>query len=144
MARIYKRTDRIKVKIDDVTVTIAPLSLDQKTEAQMLMARGKIEKNFGLLQKGVVSILKNSVKHIDGLEDIDGKPYALSFEDESKNSLTDSCIDDLFNIEMHKKLVMVCSAMVGTIPSEFTDENGKPIEGVSIVKSSSEATQNPN
>lgn len=130
MARIYKRSDRIKVKIDEVTVTIAPLSLDQKTEAQSLMALGKINRDYNLITKGIISLIKSAVKSIDGLENADGSKYQLTF---NGDLLSDESIDDLFNIELHKKLVMVCSSLVVSIPTQFVDETGQPIEGVTLL-----------
>lgn len=142
MARIYKRSDRIKIKIDEVTVTIAPLSLEQKTVAQSLMAQGKINRDYNLITKGIISLIKSAVKDIDGLENQDGTKYRLSFDGDS---LSDESIDDLFNIELHKKLVMVCSSLVVSIPSQFVDEQGLPIEGVSVLETEKTAvTADPN
>lgn len=141
MARILRTTDRIKVRIDEVTVSISPLSYEQKTEAQMLVAEGKAKRDPRILTRGLVYLIKHSVKDVEGLENMDGSKYELSFEAEQKK-LTDECVSDLFNIKLHEKLVMVCTSLVGAIPSEFVDENGKPIEGVSIIPT--EKTQSPN
>ncbi len=141
MAKIYRRSDRVKVKIDDVIVTIAPLSLEAKVEATEYLGRGKAAGNYPLIQKGLSVLLKNSIKNIDGVEGMDGKPYTLQFENDV---LTDDCLSDLYNLELHKKLVMVCSSLIKNIPSEFTDENGNLIEGVEIVKTENGATPHPN
>lgn len=141
MAKIYKCSDRIKIKIDDVVVTIAPLSLDQKTEAQELMARGKINKDYKMITKGIVATIRYALKDISGLEDSEGQPYKLEFED---NILSESCINDLFNIQLHQKLVMVCSSLLGNFPTDFRDENGNLIEGVEFLSSKNEEKQDPN
>jgi hypothetical protein len=139
MTKIYKRSDRIKLKIDDVVVTLAPLSFDQKTEAQDYMLRGRAKSDYKLMSKSIAYSIQQSVKDISGLENEDGTPYKLEFEN---GVLTDTCIDDLFNIELHKKLVMICTSLTQGIPQVFTDENGKPIEGVEFIRS--QEAPNPN
>lgn len=141
MTKIYDTTDRIKVKIDDVTITISPLTVSQKTEVQVLMAQGRIERDFSKMQSGVIKTLKYGLKDIDGLQKSNGAPYKLSFDE---SGLTDNCIDSLFNIELHKKLVKVCQCLTVAITGEFTDENGKPIEGVELVSVTPGETPNPN
>jgi hypothetical protein len=136
MTKIYKKSDRIKVNIGEVTVVIAPLSVHDKTEAQQIIANGSINQDYALTQKGLILLLKCSVKEIIGLEDVDGNPYKLDFEGER---LTDGCIDDLFNIQLHEKLIMICTSLVRGIPTEFKDEKGNKIEGVEIVSSAGEA-----
>jgi hypothetical protein len=140
MAKIYKRSDRIKVNIGDVTVVIAPLSVHDKTEAQRIIANGSINQDYALTQQGLILLLKCSVKEIIGLEDSNGEPYKLQFEGDR---LTDDCIDDLFNIQLHEKLIMICTSLVRGIPSEFKDEKGNKIEGVEIVSSASEGAPAP-
>ncbi len=47
MARIYRLSDRITVKVDDLIFKLAPLSTHQKTEIQqaMLVGRSKVERS---------------------------------------------------------------------------------------------------
>lgn len=132
MARIYKRTDRISVRIDDVVVKLAPLTLDQKTEIQQAMLQGRSKADIREATRGIALAIKYSLKGIEGVEDSDGNPYKLEFSGEE---LTSACVDNLMNMELTKKLAMVCAAMVNGIPSFFTDENQEPLEGVEIVKS---------
>lgn len=143
MTRIYKTTDRIKVKIDEIEVSLAPLTLDQKTEAKVLQATGKVERNYKKVQDGVLLLIKYALKDIKGVKNLDGSDYKLEFEN---NMVSDSCINDLLNMEMHPKLIMICSSFANAIPSQFVDNDGKPIEGVELVKtdSSSEETEDPN
>jgi hypothetical protein len=141
MAKIYRRSDRIRIKIDDVTITVAPLSTDQKMEAQDLMLRGRAKGDPKMLTEGIITLIRYGLKDVDGLVDADDNPYKLEFDGEA---LKPQCIDDLFNIEMHKKLIMVCSSLAGSIPTEFTDEAGKPIEGVEVLKTSTKETASPN
>jgi hypothetical protein len=139
MSKIYKRTDRIKLQIDDLVVTISPLSIHIKTEAAAMMAQGKIKADYALLTNAIILMIKHSVKNIEGLKNHDGSDYKVELED---NCLKDETIEDLFNIEMHKKLTMICSNLMTSIPDSFIDERGNKIEGVEVL--SVEGSKNPN
>jgi hypothetical protein len=132
MARIYKRSDRVVVKIDDITVKLAPLSLHQKTEVQMALLQGQKNLDIREATRGMARAIQYSLKGIEGVEDADGNQYKLQFEDD--DTLTDACVDDLMNLELTSKLSQVCLAMVNGVPKEFTDPNRQPLEGVEIVK----------
>jgi hypothetical protein len=140
MSKIYRTKDRIRLKIDDVTVEIKPLTIDQKTEAQDLIGRGAAKADIGLLTQGVVKAVKFGLVKIEGLSDEDGKPYELTFDEQG---VSEDCLNDLFNIKLHEKLTIICSALVRGIPSEFTDNRGQPIEGVEVI-SRGEGNKNPN
>lgn len=135
MARIYKLTDRIKVKIDDITVTVSPLSRHQKAEIQTLLlglGRGDVK----AATEGIILAMKYAVKSIEGLEDAAGV-YKAQFDD--SGHLTDETIEDLYNLEDSVKLLQVCQSLVSGVPSEFQDKDGKPIDGVEIVTGDVEA-----
>lgn len=133
MARIYKRTDRVTVKVDEITLKLAPLTVEQKIEIQQLMIDGVANKDVKKTSRGVELAMKYSLKGVSGIEDADGNPYKLEFNDDA---LTDSCIDDLMNLEVKEKIVLVCTSLLKGVPRGFTDEKGLPIEGVEIVKAS--------
>lgn len=132
MAKILRKTDRLTVKIDDVTVKLAPLTMHQKVEIQTAMMNGRLNGDLKEATRGIVLCLKYGVKSIDGVEDSDGNPYVLKLEGEA---LSDETADDLMNLEITSKLSMVVAGMLNGIPSDFTDQNGKPIEGVKLVSS---------
>ncbi len=132
MARIYKRSDRVTVKIDDITVKLAPLSLHQKTEVQMAMIQGHKNLDIREATRGLAMAIQFTVKGIEGVEDSDGNPYKLQFENE--DSLTQACVDDLMNLELTSKLSLVCAAMINGVPTQFTDQKREPLVGVELVK----------
>lgn len=140
MARIYRLTDRIKIKIDDLIVTVRPLSKDEKAEILQSVIHGRSKGDFKEATQGMVLALKYAIKNVEGIIDSDDKPYQLQF-DENKN-LTDDCISDLLNLEFHSKLTLVCISLARKIPEEFTDENGKKLEGVEIIKTGTPADPN--
>lgn len=131
MARIFKRSDRILVKIDDIVVKLAPLTLHEKTEVQMALLQNKGSLDIREATRGMAMAIRFSLKGVDGLEDSDGNPYKLQFENDV---LTDACLDDLMNLELTTKLALVCIGMVNGVPSEFTDANRRALAGVEIVK----------
>lgn len=132
MARIYKRSDRISVKIDDVTVKLAPLSLHQKTEVQAAMIEGHKNSDIRKATRGLALAMRYSVKSIDGVEDADGQPYKLQMDE--TDCLTDECVDDLMNLDITAKLALVCSGLVNGVPAEFTDQYRVPLVGVEVIK----------
>jgi hypothetical protein len=132
MAKIYRRTDRIQVKIGEVTVKIAPLGQHEKAEIQQAMLSGRLKGDIKEVTRGMVLSIKHAVKAIDGVEDQDGNPYVLQFEGDA---LADSCVDDLLNLEINKTLSLICATLTNGVPSEFTDSDGNPLEGVEIIRS---------
>jgi hypothetical protein len=140
MSRIYKRSDRIKVRIDNITVTLAPLSFDQKTEAQDLMAKGTAKSDIRMLSKGIATLVKYAVKNIEGVEDGEGKPYQLEFDGDS---LSDSCIDDLLNLEIQEKLQSTCLSLCQGIPKQILDAKGNPVAGVELIQEKKRKPANP-
>lgn len=132
MARIYRSTDKLMVKIgDSVQVTIAPMDYKTKNEVQSLMVESRKTSKLELANEGMRLALKSSVKGITGLVDGDGQPYALSFEN---NVLADSCINDLLNCEVTNELVFITSSLVNGVPSQFKDLQGNPLSNVEIIQ----------
>lgn len=130
MARIYKTTDRIKVKIDDLTFFVSPLTYAQKSEIQSKLYKALNDKDMMAAQDAAVLSIKYSVKNVTGLYDANEEPYQLILED---NKVTDSCIDDLLNIESSTKLASVCTSLVHGVGNDIVDpETGESIEGVSF------------
>jgi hypothetical protein len=132
MARIYKCSDRIPVKIDSVLFKISPLTFEQKAEIQHYML-GFTTGDIRAATKGTALAVKYAVKDVKGLQDSKGKSYKLEFDGEV---LSDNCVSDLMNVAMSNKLTIVCASMVGGMPDKFTDGEGKKLEGVEIVEDS--------
>lgn len=138
MSKIYRLTDRISVKINDIVVKVGPLSVHDKTQIQSLMLNGQLTKNLPMITEGIITAIQCAVKDISGLKDIQGNEYKLQFEN---NKLTKECVDELLNIGLTDEITLVCMNLLKGIPSQFTDNEGKPIQGVEII---SEETNSPN
>lgn len=135
MARIYKCSDRIPIRIDDIVIKISPLTADQKSEIQALMIQGRLKGDIKAASRGTALAIKYGVKDVSGIEDGSGVPYKLSFEG---GVLTDECVDDLLNLDCVEKMTFVCISLLKKIPKEFTDHEGKVLEGVEFVSQESE------
>ncbi len=127
MAKIYRLSDKVRLVVDDLTITISPLSIHQKAAIEDA-ARGGTAK--ALMEASALAV-KYALKSVDGLEDSKGKAYGLKFDDDG--SLHEDTVNDLFNIEAIPKLTSICLALINNMPSEFLDLNGKKLEGVRFI-----------
>jgi hypothetical protein len=129
MVKIFRTSDRIPVKIDDVTITVAPLSFDQKTELQTVMMSASKEPMNAV--RGARLAIKFAVKAVAGIEDMDGNSYKVELGEDGL--LTDACVDELLNMEETPRLIAVCSQMIGGVPKGIVDPStGKAMPGVSV------------
>jgi hypothetical protein len=128
MARkIYKTTDKISVKIDDIVVQVSPLSFEQKCDIQALLVSGD---PMSVVRAASMAI-KYGVKGLEGVENADGSLYVL--ETDENGSLSDQCVDDLLNIDQDDKLSLVCTSLLNGIPKDIVDpQTGKKIKGITI------------
>lgn len=132
--RLYKTSDKISIKIDDIEIKVSPLNQLQKNELQGHMMKA-VNGNMDEAMLSVQKAMKFCIKGISGVEYEDEggdlKSYELEFEE---GMLSDDCIDDLLNLPVSNKISSVCSALLGGIPNEILDADGKPIEGIKILK----------
>lgn len=121
MAKIYKPTDRLEYKIDDITFKVSPLTMDQKIELSQLMIGA--ESDIKKAMEGTIKVLQYALKDIKGIEDSDGNPFELEFE---SGVVTKDCVELLLNIGQSAQLISVCSSFVGGVPS-FLPEGVKAV-----------------
>lgn len=130
MGKIYRVSDRIKVKVDGLVVEISPLTFEQKINVQAEVLKGDPMSAM----RGAALAVKYALKGLSGLTCPDGSEYELEF---AGGALTDQCLDDLFNLKESEKLALISLNLLQSVPSAFVDPNtGEKIEGVSIVKES--------
>lgn len=131
MAIVYRTSDRIKVKVGELVISVSPLNRYQKAKVQDLTMQGKdIDAAYEALRSGI--------KGVEGLYDINGEPYGLKLDDNKE--LTDECIDDLMNLEFAPELVTVCVQLLNGIPKDFVNPTtGKKLKGVEFVKTGESA-----
>jgi hypothetical protein len=117
MAKIYRITDKISYKIGDIEIKVSPLSVENKLAITEFMFQGQ-KGDLKSMMTGSVYSLRCSIKEITGLTDANDEPYVLEFEN---GMLTESCAQDLLNIEQSNSLIGLCSSFVGGIPNKLPD-----------------------
>jgi len=127
MAKIMRMTDRITLKIDDITVKLAPLTIAQKCEIVQLVESGQV-----LLASN--KALRYSLKEVEGLEGYDDTPYQLEFIEDG--NLSEVCAQEISNIKVGEKLLLACIQLfsAGGCNELIDPTTGEPMEGVEILK----------
>lgn len=106
---IFKTTDRIPVKMGEVTLWLSPMEFGQKVAIQgavKMKSGAEITDGF----KVALLTLKFCVKEIQGLFNSDGSPFECEFE-EGGNVLTDACANDLLQMDSAKSLIRACNSL---------------------------------
>lgn len=122
MPVVLRMCDRIKLKVGDVTFTLAPLSGIHKQEILSLMAMksGEVIQNHDKAQR---IYLKHAVKKIEGVQCYDQSDYELSFDNDS---LTDDCVDELMYLSENEKLIASAWATLHQLAKQDGLEDGHP------------------
>ena len=136
MSKLYRTIDRIKVKVDSLEVTIAPLNKAQKIALQGNMLKAS-HGNMAAAMEAVSDALKYSIKDIKGIsyEDENGNEQEYKLKLDANGELEDECIDDILNLDESQKLNAICSSLIGGFNGKFVDPQGNELDGVSIVSS---------
>ena len=125
MSKIYRTSDKLPVKIQDITFKISPLTFQHRSEIQSHLS--KAQDDFNEASIGSFKAIKYAVKEIDGVENYDGSDYKLEFED---NVLTDDCVNDLLNLEVFLDLA---NSLIHGVPEHILGPDGKPVKGISLL-----------
>lgn len=120
---VFRTTDRIPVKIGELTFWVSPLSFEQKNQVFNLISRDGGEELIKGLQS-VQMVLRFSVKDVEGLENPDGTPFKVDLD--SEGNLDADCVDVLLNLPDFGKLSQVLKTWM---EQEIKDPK---IEGVEV------------
>lgn len=135
--KIMRTTDRIHVKVDEITLIVSALSYQQKVEVQSCGINIGKDNNPLDVNKMMRLVIKYSVKGINGIETIDGSNYELEFKDEAKTELSDNCVEELLSIQLtSQKMIIALMGLIGGIPKDNTivdPETGEKLKGVEIL-----------
>lgn len=129
MAIIYKTTDKLPVKIGDITFKISPLSFEHRS---LIQADLSLSSKGDLSAAGAASFkaIKYAVKSIEGVETLDDSKYELEFDGKE---LKDECVNNLLNLEVSLDLIRVALSLLGGVPDKIVDEHGKPVKGITLL-----------
>lgn len=132
--KIYRMTDRIPLKIGDVTFKLGPMSAEQKMDISgcYKTVEGESVADVGA---ATMKVLKYSVKDVEGIEyGAGGGEYKVSFVNGCDAELTDDCVGELLTLEQKSQLVTACFAFVNEIPKQVNDPiTNKKLKGVEIL-----------
>lgn len=132
--KVFKTTDKVELKIDELTVEISPLTFDQKCDIQAVILAG----GSTAIVKASKLAVKYGVKSIKGLENSDGSEYQVKMD---AHGVSDDTIDDIGNTESFNKFAAVCMSLLNGMPKSFDNPNtGEKLDGVSFTKKD-EATE---
>ena len=127
--KIYSPKDRVRVTVDGVSFLFSPLTMKQKAEVMGCLT----VKSGNMVQdrwEMVRLALKYSLKGVEGLEDSEGKPWALALDSEG---VAQESLDDLSNLSDKADLLFSAALQMTTgIPTQLIDGDGKPYEGVEV------------
>ena len=111
---IYSPTDRIPVKIEDVTFWISPLKQLEKLKLAEISIKAKgaveIEDKYEALR----GYIRYSVKDVEGLTRPNGKPYKVTLDKDGY--LTDASVDALMTLGISDQLITASSALYANTP----------------------------
>lgn len=128
MARIYKLSTKIPVKINDAIFQLSPLSIAQKDEITCMLAEVQSEglKAAPKMLAATRLALKYAIKGLDGVFEDDAElvPFVLTFD--SEGNLDNDSLEALSNFEYSGKLNEVIMSLI----SGFSQKN--KIEDVEI------------
>jgi len=137
--KIARLTDRFKIKLEGVTVMVAPLSGRQKLEMTSMIKQREDGKLY--IDKAAQEhyLIKHSIKAIEGLQDYDGKDYILYFDGDS---LSDNCSEEvlgfLVNTYFTTANTQAMNGIFGDVINPISGESIKGIEVERVVKASEE------
>lgn len=130
MAKVFKCSDRLPIKIDDIEVKISPLTFQQRSELNGIISQATKTLDFGKAAEATFMAVKFSLKEISGVENYDGTPYELKFEN---GILTDESVNDILNLELSPKLGAVSVALINGVPDKIVDEKGNVVDGITLL-----------
>lgn len=129
MAVIYRKQDRIWLKIGDFKLAVSPLSYHDKAEVRKMLTAGDFN-------GAALECIARGVKDISGIETMDGSDYKLEFDGDV---LSKDCLDDFLNLGDIEKVSTICISLLEGIPADFIDPvSGKELEGVAFIESESD------
>ena len=128
--RIARLTDRFKIKLEDVTVTVAPLSGRQKLEMTSMIKQREDGKLYIDKASQEHYLVKHSIKSLEGLKDHDEQEYKLELDGEY---LSDDCAEEVLSFLVNTYFTSAnTQAMNGIFGEVINPMSGKPIEGITV------------
>lgn len=123
MVTIFRPTDRIPVKIGDVTYWLAPLTAGEKQELLAAFRTKGGEQTFDR-ETYARTAVKMALKKVDGVQNPDESPFSVSLDE--RGYLTDESLDDVLLLPEYDKLAASVDRLA------FKAQDLLSLEGVEI------------
>lgn len=124
--KVYRVTDRIPVRIGELTFWVSPLTFEQRSQIGSI-ARIEAGKEVPDPLKTARALVGQSLKQVDGLFQGDDSPFELEFDD--MGALTSDCVEDLLQLDgVSDKLVGIAGRFVRDGIKEVTDIPGVTVD----------------
>lgn len=128
--KILRLSERFKIDLEGVIVTIAPLSGSQKLEMTSMVRQNDDGKFYIDKNKQELFLVKHSVKEISGLKDMDDQEYSLEF---NGDKLADDCAEEVLGFLVNTMFTYAnTQAMKGLFGEVLNPFSGEVIKGVTI------------
>lgn len=136
MAKIYRMKDRKKIKFDDVTISFAPLSNQEKSE---LATKAATSSDVGQILELSMETLRKSVKHVEGIEYGDGESFKLEFDE--SGLVSEECMNELMTLSVSTEMLAISMTLISNFgANDFINPETKlPFEGVSVLGNENKA-----
>ena len=127
---VYLPEDRIRLKIGDIEISVAPLSSGAMDKLSTLITQQAGEKTVNHRQT-VIETLRYGVKDLRGVKRPDGSDLKLEFEGDG---LTDSSVDVLMRLGYNVELVNVATKLMNSLERELGEVEGIEVKADSPIK----------
>lgn len=139
MIKVYRQTDRIKLKVHNVVFSLKPLNVFEQSKCSESLRNeaGTQQEN---INKTIYYLIKYMIKDVEGIEYIDGSKIELQFDDDG--TMADDSISELISMEITQELQAAIVGFVNGIPSEFSSEHVSilPVKGLEVKKKQTSTT----
>jgi hypothetical protein len=130
MSKILRLSDRIRIKVGDVSFTIAPLNQFQKIEISEQTKMDKGGSEVFDLARAQTLLVKYGLKDIEGVKDANGDDYKLEFDGDC---LSDDCVSEVFTIPEKSNYVTAHFQCLNEYPDKLVNPlDGKKLKGVAL------------
>jgi hypothetical protein len=136
---IRSKNDRVLVEIsgqnneEPVQFFFKPLTVAEKSE---ITGSLKNTSDMGDMLDFTRKVISKTLRDVKGLIRPDGSSYRLEFEGDT---IKEDCLDDLMNLEINEKFILVAGMFLRGVPAEGQLINPKtnlPVEGIVVKKNS--------
>jgi len=128
--KIARLSDRFKIKMEGVTVIVAPLSGRQKLEMTSMIKQQNDGKFYIDKASQEHFFIKHSIKEIQGLKDYDGVDYTLDFDGDC---LSDTCGEELLSFLVNTYFTVAnAQVLKGVFGEVINPMSGEPIKGIVV------------